>query len=68
MFNLIEGRPIKIALVGCGRIANNHFAAIEKHSERVELVDVCDIDPLALEQAVAKTGARGHLHLVKMLE
>ena len=33
MFNVIGERRIKIALVGCGRIANNHFAAIEKHHE-----------------------------------
>lgn len=68
MFNVIGERRIKIALVGCGRIANNHFAAIEKHRERLELVDVCDIDPVALEQTVSKTGACGHLHLAKMLE
>lgn len=68
MFNLIKERQIKVALVGCGRIANNHFSAIEKHAERMRLVDVCDINPAALKQAVDKTGARGHLSLTKMLE
>ena len=43
-FEPIKDRKIKVALVGCGRIANNHFAAIEKHTERIELVDVCDVD------------------------
>ena len=66
-FEPIKDRKIKVALVGCGRIANNHFAAIEKHVDRIQLVDVCDIDTAALEQAVAKTGARGHLSLTKML-
>ena len=66
-FEPIKDRKIKVALVGCGRIANNHFAAIEKHVDRIPLVDVCDIDTAALEQAVAKTGARGHLSLTKML-
>lgn len=67
-FGPIKDRKIKVALVGCGRIASNHFAAIEKHVDRIKLVDVCDIDTAALEQAVAKTGARGHLSLTKMLE
>jgi predicted dehydrogenase len=31
-------------LVGCGRIANNHFGAIEGHADSVELVDVCDVN------------------------
>lgn len=64
----VRDRKIRVALVGCGRIANNHFAAIEKHADRVQLVDVCDIDSTALEQAVAKFGGRGHLSLTKMLE
>lgn len=68
MFQLIEKRKIKVALVGCGRIANNHFGAIESHKDRMELVDVCDINPIALEQAVARTGARGHSNLSKLLE
>ena len=39
---LITDRKIRFALVGCGRIAQNHFAAMEKHADRCELVDVCD--------------------------
>jgi UDP-N-acetyl-2-amino-2-deoxyglucuronate dehydrogenase len=64
----ITDRKIKLALVGCGRIAANHFGAIEKHSDRVELVDVCDIDPKALEKAVARTKARGHISLTEVLK
>jgi UDP-N-acetyl-2-amino-2-deoxyglucuronate dehydrogenase len=36
------------------------MAAIRVHSDRCELVDVCDVDPLALRAAVEQTGARGH--------
>ncbi len=68
MFNLIQGRRIKVAVVGCGRIANNHFAAIEIHCERLELVGVCDINPMALNEAIVRTGAPGYLHLTQMLE
>jgi UDP-N-acetyl-2-amino-2-deoxyglucuronate dehydrogenase len=63
----IKDRKIRFALAGCGRIAANHFAAIAKHGERAELVDVCDTDPEALKKAVAQTGARGHDTLTKML-
>lgn len=67
-FKPIRDSKIKVALVGCGRIANNHLAAIEKHVDRIQLVDVCDVDTDALERAVAQTGARGHLSMTKMLE
>jgi UDP-N-acetyl-2-amino-2-deoxyglucuronate dehydrogenase len=63
----IVDRKVRFALAGCGRIANNHFEAIKKHSERCELVDVCDVDPAALEAAVKKTGARGHASLAPLL-
>ena len=63
----ITDRKLRFALVGCGRIASNHLAAIEKHSDRCELVDVCDVDPSALAAAVARTGARGHANLKDML-
>ncbi len=28
----ITDRKIRFALVGCGRIANNHFGSLEKHA------------------------------------
>ena len=63
----IRDRKIRFALVGCGRIAANHFAAIEKHADRVELTDVCDTSAEALAKAVAQTGAKGHASLSAML-
>ncbi|HUQ27002.1 MAG TPA: Gfo/Idh/MocA family oxidoreductase [Usitatibacter sp.] len=63
----IKGRKIRFALAGCGRIAANHFAAIAKHADRAELVDVCDTDAQALKKAVAQTGAAGHDSLTQML-
>lgn len=68
LYEKITARPIKIALVGCGRIANNHFAAIENHRDHLELVGVCDIDSIALKQAVDRTGATGYSSLSKLLE
>ncbi len=63
----IVDRKIRLALVGCGRIANNHFGAIEGHAGDVELVDVCDVDPAALAAAVQRTGAKGHAGLNGLL-
>lgn len=63
----IRDRKVRFALVGCGRIAQNHFEAMAKHGERCELTDVCDIDPQALAAAVQKTGARGHASYTAML-
>jgi UDP-N-acetyl-2-amino-2-deoxyglucuronate dehydrogenase len=60
-------RKIRIALVGCGRIAQKHFEAIESHRERIELVAVCDTDRAALEPAVSRTGARGFESLTSLL-
>ena len=64
----ITGRKLRLALVGCGRIAANHFGAIEGHADNIELVDVCDIDPAALKSAVERTGAKGHLQIADMLK
>jgi UDP-N-acetyl-2-amino-2-deoxyglucuronate dehydrogenase len=64
----ITGRKLRLALVGCGRIAANHFGAMEGHSDHIELVDVCDIDPAALNSAVERTGANGHSQLTDMLK
>lgn len=63
----ITDRKVRFALVGCGRIANNHFESVNAHAQRCELTDVCDVDPVALGAAVAKTGAKGHSSLAALL-
>lgn len=63
----ILDRKLRFALVGCGRIAKNHFGAIEQHKDRVELVGVCDVDPAALEKAAAATGAKPYSNLDALL-
>ncbi|MCC2625927.1 MAG: oxidoreductase [Burkholderiales bacterium] len=65
---IITGRKIKFALVGCGRIANNHIAALKEHSESCELAALCDINVGALDEMVSKTGATGYNSLTAMLE
>jgi UDP-N-acetyl-2-amino-2-deoxyglucuronate dehydrogenase len=68
MIKPITGRKVRMALVGCGRIAGNHFNALKAHEEHAQLVDLCDIDPQRLAAAVAKTGAQGHASLEQLLE
>ena len=47
----INGRRIRIALVGCGRISRNHIKAIALHHERSELVALCDTEQKRLDSA-----------------
>lgn len=61
------GRKIRIAVVGCGRIAANHFEAAESHASEGEIVAVCDTDPAALARAEERTGARGFASLDGLL-
>jgi UDP-N-acetyl-2-amino-2-deoxyglucuronate dehydrogenase len=63
----VRDRKVRFALVGCGRIATNHFHAIDVHKEVAELVDVCDVDPQALRKAAEATGARGHADIESLL-
>jgi UDP-N-acetyl-2-amino-2-deoxyglucuronate dehydrogenase len=63
----ITDRPIRFALVGCGRISANHIEALRQHGGRAELVAVCDNRPAALAAAVEKTGAAGFASLDALL-
>jgi UDP-N-acetyl-2-amino-2-deoxyglucuronate dehydrogenase len=64
----IVDRRIRAAVVGCGRIAQNHFAAIEKHGDRVELVAVADNHPPTLAAHAARLGVPGHPSIEALLE
>ncbi|MCA0376450.1 MAG: Gfo/Idh/MocA family oxidoreductase [Gemmatimonadetes bacterium] len=48
-------RPIRVALVGCGRIARNHFDAMAKIPD-LQLVAVCDVVPERAEAAGREFG------------
>jgi UDP-N-acetyl-2-amino-2-deoxyglucuronate dehydrogenase len=63
----IVDRPVRFALVGCGRISANHIDALQQHAGRAELVAVCDNRPEALAAAVARTGAPGFASLEALL-
>ena len=58
---------IRFAVVGCGRIADNHFAALRQHAARAELVAVCDNRPAVLAEVAAKHGVPGFASLDALL-
>jgi UDP-N-acetyl-2-amino-2-deoxyglucuronate dehydrogenase len=64
----INDRPIRFALVGCGRIAANHIEALRQHAGRAEWAGVCDQRPQALQAAVERTGAAGFSSLAELLQ
>jgi len=62
-----EGRKIRLAVVGCGRISRNHFGAIEQHKDNIELKAVCDVDTIVLKEHVDKYGVKGYTRLDELL-
>lgn len=63
----IVDRRIRVAIVGCGRISVNHFAAIDAHRDNMQLAAVCDTDPSALKAATTKYGVPGYESLQALL-
>jgi UDP-N-acetyl-2-amino-2-deoxyglucuronate dehydrogenase len=64
---IIKDRPINIAVVGCGRIAKNHFQSILDHKDNLRLTAVCDIDEQALKSATEQYGVKGYSSLEELL-
>ncbi len=60
-------RPLRFAVVGCGRIAQSHFAALRQHAARAALVAVCDTHAGRLAAAIETTGAAGFASLDALL-
>lgn len=56
-----------MAIVGCGRISKNHFGAIAKHQDALELVAVCDVDAETLRAHEQQYGVKGYAQLEDML-
>jgi UDP-N-acetyl-2-amino-2-deoxyglucuronate dehydrogenase len=63
----VFSRKLRFALIGCGRIAQSHMAALQQHAAHAEWVAVCDVHPQRLAAAVATTGAPGFASLTELL-
>ena len=59
---------IKLAIVGCGRIARRHLEAAVHHSDRMDLVAVCDPNSEARERFSEGTGADTYADLGDLLD
>ena len=59
---------IKIAVVGCGRIAEKHFEAIHQHAAHLELVAVCDINQEVLDRCTTKLKVEGYISISEMFK
>ena len=64
----IQDNKIRIAVVGCGRISLNHFDAIAKHNDQLELVAICEINPVVLADHVKKHKVSAYRDMKKMLQ
>lgn len=65
-YSPIVSRPIRVALVGCGRISRNHFDAIRENKE-LELVGVCDVLSERAEKAGRDEGVPAFVDFERML-
>jgi UDP-N-acetyl-2-amino-2-deoxyglucuronate dehydrogenase len=63
---MTDPAPIRIAVVGCGRISRNHFDAIAK-VDSLELAAVCDIVPERAREAAGRYNVPGFESLDEML-
>lgn len=65
---IIKDRKINIAVVGCGRIAENHLQSIAQHSDRLSLSAVCDTNQAALDKASSQYGVDAYNNLADLLK
>jgi len=64
---MIQGKKIRIAVVGCGRISKNHFGSIEQLEAEYELVAVCDSDSRVLEKHIEQYNVPGYSSIDELL-
>lgn len=64
----MKKKLLKIGLVGCGRISANHFKAIAQHTDRCQLVAVCDKIRERAETAATENRCNHYSSLDKMLK
>lgn len=63
-----QGKKIRIAVVGCGRISKNHFGSIEQLESEFELIAVCDNQPDVLEKHSKEFNVPGYLSIDELLK
>jgi predicted dehydrogenase len=54
----VSKRKIQLGVIGCGRVAQAHLAAIENLKDDVDLIAVADVDEKRAKEAKERFGAR----------
>lgn len=52
--------PLKVAIIGCGKIADGHIEEIQKMPSRAVVTAVCDLELLMAEQIAVRYGIERH--------
>jgi UDP-N-acetyl-2-amino-2-deoxyglucuronate dehydrogenase len=63
----ITNRKIRLGFLGCGRISQKHFEALEQHKSDIEVVAVCDEVEEKAQSAATCMGAKAYARLDDML-
>ena len=64
----IKDRKIKIAILGCGRIAKNHIEAIKGHTKDLDLVGIIDSSKKRVEEEGKKLNILGFTDIKECIE
>jgi UDP-N-acetyl-2-amino-2-deoxyglucuronate dehydrogenase len=62
---------IRLGFIGCGKISQKHFDALEEHKQRsspIQVVAVCDIDSDRVKNSADRMGAKAYLSIDRMLK
>ena len=68
MLPVIKGRKINMAVVGCGRISQNHFQALARFPEDLQLAAVCDNNPRILKEHQQQYNVSAYLDYYELLQ
>ncbi|MFI4983665.1 MAG: Gfo/Idh/MocA family protein [Rickettsiales bacterium] len=61
-------KKIRLGILGCGRVSVKHFEALQKNTDLIELVAVCDADIARAEKAAAPFSAQAFSDFDLMLD
>ena len=67
-FDIIKNRKIRLGIVGCGRVSQKHFDALEQHQDNMELVSVCDQIKERADQAAVRMKSKAYTDIEEMLK
>ena len=65
---MLKDRKIRVGVVGCGKIANNHFEAIQELNDDFQLVSLCDTQAEVLKQAKQKLAVETYSDIDTMMK